>query len=346
MSPRTFAVALLLAISAYSAFPSPFYGQIASSFAGGSWAAAVAFAVHGAFAMLAMTWVQRLNLARVSGWHLICVALLVDGLGGLALAVGAFADNIALLLLGRAITGLALGLATPMLSVAITPDDADTRWVTMATLGGVGLGALISAGLAAAGLQFAGITLAGGVGIIVLAVMSLSRSVPLAPSAPHHTSAGPIRASDRLLVIAAMLTFVANGVLGLFSSLVPASIASMIGGGSALAGIVAGITLVSAGAARATMRLTLPQTTGAIVIGGVAGALLLIAALSSRQPLLAVASGTVLGAACGLTYDLGLALAARNDPDAGRLDRLARAQRSGQLGLVLPALIYPFIKVA
>lgn len=344
MSARAASLAVLVMVSAFSAFPSPFYGDIASASPLGLWASAVLFSVHGMAVIVAMTLVRGGGAVAALGTRrLLVVALIVDVAGGLALAAGMAASSFSALAAGRIVTGLALGLATPLLTEALSRARRGTALATAGTLGGVGLGALAAAVLAWAGASVPAVFIAGSAALAVSIAAVMASPAPPAPaSAPVAAVAAGV---DLGAAVAVVVVFAANGVLGLFTSLIPALAAPMLGGGALLAGVVVASTMIGAGAARLAVRPSSPRAVAAAaMLATVLGAAVFSVALAARMDALAVAGALLLGAACGLGYDEGLRMAIGSRVDAlRRVASVARVQRAGQLGLVLPALIFPVL---
>ncbi|WP_084125202.1 hypothetical protein [Demequina sp. NBRC 110054] len=337
-------VLVLTLVSAFSAFPSPFYADIAAASAWGLWTSAVLFAAHGVAVIVAMTWLRRAGMARrVPSRSLVVVALLVDAVGGVLLALGMSAAGVGLLLAGRVVTGLALGLATPLLTETLARHARGTAWATAATLGGVGMGALAAAMLVATGVAVPAV-FAAGASVLALVALAVALSPTMVPAIVPTTAAPPsASARDRALAAAVVLVFVANGLLGLFTSLVPAVVVAAIGGGSLLAGAVVAATMIGAGAARLAMDASRPRVVASVAVGSLgAGCFLFTAGVAAHQGPAVILGSVILGASCGLGYDAGLRMAIGSKVDAlARVAALARAQRAGQLGLVVPALVFP-----
>lgn len=356
MSPRIAAVVALTVVSAFSAFPSPFYSGVAAASALGLWAAAVMFSIHGVAVIVAM------SALRAASWPvadrhraIVTAALVVDAVGGLVLAWGMATESMTLLLTGRAITGLALGLATPVLTAVLARHRTGTAWATAATLGGVGIGAVAAAALESTGVSVPGVFISGAV--VVAAVIAV---VPFLTTRPATGASVTWEAPDGIvtrpqtrvseltpaLASALVITFVATGILGLFTSLIPAVTAPALGGGAGLAGVIVAVAMIGAGGARL---VGLGGSTRGLVVTvtiAVAAVAVFAAGIAYGHAGTVVASATMIGAACGVGYDMGLRLAIGPQVDAlRRVAVLARVQRAGQVGLVVPALAFPLLPV-
>lgn len=358
MRTRAAVTAVLAIISAFSAFPSPFYADIAAASSWAMWASAALFSIHGVGVIAAMTVVRRsAGFARLACRDLVVAALVADALGGLLLALGMGMASVPLLLAGRLVTGVALGLVTPVLTETLARETRSTSWATAATLGGVGVGALMAALLATAGVAVP-LVFVAGTAVLAAAGLGAARIPGIAWSAATTTVSGPEALAapgavaapsasagpDVAATAAVLIVFAANGVLGLFTSLVPAAVAPLLGGGSLLAGLVVATTMIGAGLSR--LVAAPPQARATAITAAVAlslGAAVFAAGVAGGRPPAAVVLGSALiGAACGIGHDAGLRMAIGPKVDALRKVRgLARVQRAGQLGLVIPALVFP-----
>lgn len=334
--------ALLLLVSAFSAFPSPFYASVLAASAWGVWAPASLFSAHGIAVIGAMTLLRRAPRLGSRPRVTLTLALGLDAVGGVLLAAGFGSSQLALLLIARVVTGMALGLATPVLTEILARDDAGTAVATAATLGGVGLGALVAGGLSAVGLTTDLVFLVGA-GVLV-ASTALVRRLPSLGRGPAGTvlvaaATGP----DLAVAVAALLVFAANGLLGLFTSLIPIALVDRVGGGALMAGAIVATVMVGAGLAR--LILSEPAGTRSMVVLLCAltlGAVVTVAGAHHSCTPAVLAGGAFLGAGAGIGYDSGMRMAIGSKVDAlSRLGALARVQRAGQLGLVIPALAVP-----
>ncbi len=333
--------ALLLLVSAFSAFPSPFYGSLLAVSSWGIWAPAVLFSVHGAAVIVAMSLLHRMRSLSVHPRVLVAAALIIDAAGGIVLAIGFQTGNIVLLLAARAVTGIALGLSTPLLSERLTRGTRGTAAATAGTLGGVGVGALCAAALSTLGIPTSLVFLSGTAGLLlgVAVALRLPGRGPGVATAPGAT--GWTRSDGT----AAALVFISNGVLGLFTSLIPLSIIARIGGGSLMAGAVVATAMLGAGGARLASKTTRPWASAVTATLALAfGSVMLATGIAVSSPIATLIGGALLGAAAGIGYDSGIRLAIGSKGDAlSRVASLAKAQRAGQFGLVLPALAVPLL---
>lgn len=373
MTGTTRLAVALAAAGAYSAFPSAWYHLVQEQ-TGSRWTTAVLFAAHGIAQVAAMTVVARPGTAaRASGagtGRVVGALLLLDTAGAALLVAAPAPGGFALLLAGRVVTGLALGALTPLATAGIARHPRGTAVATAAVLGAVGAGALLAGGLAAAGWTRPAVL---GVGLVLLPaaavlvrrveVAGVAAGVPVAVSSAVHVEAEsapgvPVPASALVVppapaavvgpapsaaparaALPALLAFACTGVLGLFSSTLPGVVAGLAGGAATVAGATTGLVMLSAGGARLLLGGLPAGRVRALALAAAAvGAAGEVAALHAGHLAGALASAALLGAAAGVGFDAALRAAAPRGVPA-----LARTQRGGQLGLVLPVLAYPVV---
>ncbi|THG29341.1 MFS transporter [Naasia lichenicola] len=352
MTMRTAMVVALAAASAFSSFPSAFYQQLPPDFGSAALTTALLFAAHGIAAALAMgvlarrqgaRWISRFGTAPI-----IVVALLVDALGGAVLALAGDGSELAELLVGRLVTGAALGIVTVCATSVIVTAPRGSSVTTACILGGVGAGAVLSGGIAAFDLARSAVFVVGILLLLLAAglVHSASgRTSDLSPARQETDSPGGTPAVPPIftaaVAVAVTLAFVSNGVLGLFTSIVPGFVAAESGGAPLIAGLTAGTALLAAGAARV---LLAPVESGVVRIIGFVALALGAAAFAYGMVASAIPSalvgGALLGGAAGIAYSTAIDLAARTAGPV-RIRMLAQVQRGGQLGLVIPVLLFP-----
>lgn len=378
MTPASRLVLALGAASAYSAFPAAFYHHVQDA-TGSSWSTPILFAAHGLAQVAAMTVVGQFRPRGARAGRVVAALLLADAAGALLLVAAPAPGGFALLLAGRVVTGAALGALAPVATAGIVAHPRGAALATVAILGAVGAGSLAAGALAAVGWSRAAVLAIGPVLLPVAAWLvrgvgtqrdDASTTVPVsgepavavgalpgsgprqasmastprepgtsspatAPSAPAH----PVAARPVPVLACAALAFAANGVLGLFCSTLPGVVAGLAHGASAVAGVTTGLVMLSAGGARLllggmpTRRVLLVAALAAVL--GVPG---LAAGLASGALGVVLTCAALLGAAAGTAFDSAL----RCVGPAG-VAGLARVQRGGQLGLVLPVLAYPVV---
>lgn len=155
-----------------------------------------------------------------------------------------------------------------------------------------------------------------------------------------------------------VLAFVANGVLALFTSTLPGVVAAHGSDSTLLAGATAGLVMLAAGGVRLGLgRLSARAVNLTGGLGAGIGICLFATGLSAPHGSVAalLGGGLLLGGAAGLGYEAALRTVGPADVHAGaarrggteltaaRLARTAAVQRGGQLGLVVPVLLYPLV---
>lgn len=330
MNGRTSAIAALVGVSAFSALPSAFYQDIADA-TGTPWSTALLFSAHGAAAIVGMV----LIAPRVSRPARILVGMLaLDVAGGVLMAFAA-PGSLGLLLTARVVCGLALGAATSIATALLVRASGGAVVVTAGIFGGVGAGA-IAAGLLAAAGAGAALTLALGAGALAV-VAVICGLVPAAVDTSSPASLTLAAGGSAMSPVAPLGAFGANGVLALFTSLVPAQVARLVGGAGLVAGLTAGVAMLAAGLSRLALHRVRGVAAVALAAGAaVAGAAMFLVGLvlgDAFGAASAIAGGAILGAAAGLVYDGALRGAGQHRRAIGVV------QGAGQAGLVVPPLI-------
>ncbi|HEY0187322.1 MAG TPA: hypothetical protein VGC67_07525 [Cellulomonas sp.] len=335
-------VALAVA-SAYSAFPSAFYHLVQEQ-TGSRWTTAVLFTVHGVAQVAAMTVLTRGRLAaRVTALgtgRAVAVLLVVDALGAAVLVAAPAPGGAAVLLAGRVLTGLALGGLTPLVTAGLAGHPRGTELATVAILGAVGVGSLLAGLLAGAGWSRAGVLAVGLVALPAAAWLVRGVRGAVVPAPADRLPLPDLRpAPSRRLASWVLLAFACNGVLGLFCSTLPGVVAALAQGASLVAGATTGLVMISAGVARLVLGRLPARPVRMLAVAAAAGGTVVEAlALSADHLAGALVGAALLGAAAGIGFDTALRLAGPHGVPA-----LARVQRGGQLGLVLPVLAYPVV---
>ena len=333
----------LFAVSAFSSFPSPFYRELAPVLGSIELTTAVLFAAHGIAAILAMTTLTLApvtkRIERASTGAVLSVLVLMDAAAGLLFVVASGPGEFAFLFAARLLTGAVLGCVTVVATSKLAQVAGGTGVATAGILGGVGLGALAAASLAAVGASRPWVFAAGVIVLGALAAVSWFTREPNAVRIPAR--AENIHATP-LVIACAGLAFLANGVLGLFTSVLPGIVAGSATDGALAAGLTVAATLLAAGAARLLVPANRQGTARVLGVGALAtGTLLFAVGLSTSSIPLALVGGVLLGAAAGLGYEAAISTATSKSLPAARVAVLARVQRGGQLGLVIPVLLYP-----
>ncbi|GAA0990163.1 hypothetical protein GCM10009555_075480 [Acrocarpospora macrocephala] len=332
--------AALAVAAAFSAFPSPFYRDYAALLGGGAWPTALLFSVHGATVagVMGLVGTGRLAglIARAAPRRVLAAAMVVDAAAGLLYLVS---PDLAVLVTARIGTGVALGVVAPVATSALTAHPRGASIATACLLGGVGAGACC-AGLAA---SLGNRNAAFGAGIALLVTTALMVGRNRAPLSRPSEGGRQARDPGTTPLAACVVAFAANGVLGLFTSVLPGEVAAAAGrdGDPLITGAVVALVLLSAAACRLPARPVGALPTGALLVVGAGG---LAAGWAAGVLWLALLGGALLGAAAGLGYAAAVRAASTGRNGAARLTALARVQFGGQLGLVLPVLIYASVR--
>ncbi|GAB6898901.1 hypothetical protein [Kineosporia succinea] len=312
--------------SAFSALPGAFYHRVAET-TGSTWSTVWLFTGHGLAGTLALT-VLLARSGRPLAPRALPVLLVADAAAGLLLVLAPAPGGFGLLLAGRLLTGALLGLITTLATGLLLAAPGGSRVAVAMIFGGVGVGSLGAGLLSGAGWSRAAVLGLGVAGLICAATVVL-----LDPGRPEHLEREAPVSGGETSNRAVALAFVSNGVLALFTSTLPGVVADHGSGSALLAGSTAGIVMLAAGGAR--LGLTrLPATAGLGV--AVIGVFLFGAGLAHGGVPLLLAGGLLLGAAAGIGYDAALNL-------SSGVIGLHAVQRGGQLGLVLPVLVYPLV---
>jgi MFS family permease len=245
-------------------------------------------------------------------------------------AVFLAADSVALLLVGRVLSGLSAGIFTGTATAAVI-EAAPLHWrtraaavATVANIGGLGTGPLLAGLLveyAPEPLHLAFIV------HIVLAVLA-GVAVLLVPETSARTgSIGVQRLSvpsevRSVFVIAAIAAFAGFAVTGLFMAVAPAFLANVVGvDNHAVAGVVACSIFAASAVAQVAAGGLAPQR--AVAIGCailVLGMVILAVALHFSSLAGLIAAAIVSGIGQGISFSRGLAAVAERTPPDRRAE--------------------------
>ncbi len=306
----------------------------------------VIFAVY-AVAVLATLLVAGRSSDQAGRRPVLAVAL---GLSALSTVAFIFAPDVAVLIVGRVLSGVSAGLMTGTATATLmelVPASASRRASLVATAGdflGLGLGPLI-AGLFA---QYAPhpTTLVFEVYLAVLAVAGLSLLLVPETVSPRRRPAVrfaglgiPERGRDEFLA-AAVAGFAAFALIGLFASVVPGFLAGVLDQGShAVQGAVV-FLLLAVGAAtqvvvsRLRSRLVVLAGLGLFLVG----LALILTALADSAMALFLAGTVVSGAAVGAIFLGSLATANRLAPPGQRGQVISAFFVACYVGLIIPVI--------
>ena len=228
-----------------------------------------------------------------------------------------FADSVALLLVGRVLSGLSAGVFAGTATAAVI-EAAPPRWrsraasvATVANIGALGIGPLLSGVL----VEYAPDPLKLSFVVhIVLTVLAAAAVAYVPETSPRTGSIGVQRVSvpaevRAMFVIAALAAFAGFSVTGLFTAVAPSFLADVIGiDNHAIAGvIVASIFFASAVGQLASANVS-PHR--AVALGCailVVGMLILAMALHFSSLIGVIAAAVVSGVGQGISFGRGLA---------------------------------------
>jgi MFS family permease len=294
--------------------PTPLYGLYQAEFGFSELMITVIFATYAAGVIAALLLFGRLSdqIGR-RGTLLPGVALSAASAVCFLLAQG-----LAPLLVGRVLSGLSAGIftgtATATLLDLAKPEDRGraTLVATVANMGGLGLGPLLSGALAEWGgdplrLPFwadLGLLLPAAIGVWALPETVKRAARPrLKPQGLHVPPA--MRAT---FIRASLAAFAGFAVLGSFTGVAPAFLAQVLGvEGPAVIGLIVFAVFAFSAAGQIAVDRTTPERairTGCAAL--IAGMALLAAGLAASSLALLVAGGLVAGFGQGLSFRAGL----------------------------------------
>jgi MFS family permease len=240
------------------------------------------------------------------------------------------ADSVSLLLVGRVLSGLSAGIFTGTATAAII-EAAPPSWrtrapavATIANIGGLGSGPVLAGILAQYAPSPLTLTFVVHIGLVVLAAIA----VLLAPETSSRTGRlGLQRLSvppevRPVFVVAALAAFAGFTVTGLFTSVAPSMLTTIIGiGNHALAGVIAGSIFGASAIAQIFGTRMAPQR--AVAIGCAiltAGMGILVVALHYSSLTGLIAAAVVSGIGQGISFSRGLAAVAELTPAERRAE--------------------------
>ncbi|MCV6981169.1 MFS transporter [Mycolicibacterium pulveris] len=242
----------------------------------------------------------------------------------LSAAVFLTADSVAVLSVGRVLSGLSAGLFTGTATAAVI-EAAPPRWrtraaavATIANIGGLGAGPLV-AGLL---VQYAPQPLRLSFAVHIVLALLAGAAVLIAPETSERTGrVGVQRLSvpaevRAVFVIAAIAGFAGFAVTGLFMAVAPSFVADVAGiDNSAVAGLVASSIFIASAVTQVAVGAMEPQR--AVAIGCailIAGMVILAVALAISSFLGLIGAGLVSGVGHGIAFSRGLAAIAERTP--------------------------------
>ncbi len=241
-----------------------------------------------------------------------------------------FADSVAVLLVGRVLSGLSAGLFAGTATAAVI-EAAPPRWrtraasvATIANIGALGIGPLLSGVL----VEYAPAPLQLSFAVHIVLALLAAAAVAYAPETSPRT--GSIRVQRvsvpaevrPMFVIAALAAFAGFSVTGLFTAVAPSFLADVMGiDNHAVAGlIVASIFFASAVGQLASTNVS-PHR--AVALGCailVVGMLILAVALHFSSLVGVIAAAVVSGVGQGISFSRGLAAVMAGAPPDRRAE--------------------------
>lgn len=240
------------------------------------------------------------------------------------------ADSVPLLLVGRVLSGLSAGIFTGTATAAVI-EAAPPSWrtrapavATIANIGGLGSGPVLAGILAQHAPSPLTLTFFVHIGMVLLAAIA----VLLVPETSSRTGKlGLQRLSvppevRPVFVIAALAAFAGFTVTGLFTSVAPSMLTTIIGiGDHALAGVIAGSIFGASAVAQIFGTRIEPRR--AVAIGCAiltAGMGILVVALHYSSLAGLIAAAVVSGIGQGISFSRGLAAVAELTPAQRRAE--------------------------
>ncbi|WP_448455722.1 MFS transporter [Mycolicibacterium elephantis] len=242
----------------------------------------------------------------------------------LSAAVFLTADSVAVLSIGRVLSGLSAGLFTGTATAAVI-EAAPPNWrtraaavATIANIGGLGAGPVV-AGLL---VQYAPEPLRLSFALHIVLALLAGAAVLIAPETSERSGRIGIQRLSvpaevrTVFVIAAIAGFAGFAVTGLFMAVAPSFVADVAGiDNSAVAGLVASSIFIASAVTQVAVGGMEPQR--AVAVGCailIAGMVILAVALGMSSFLGLIGAGLVSGVGHGIAFSRGLAAIAENTP--------------------------------
>ncbi|MBB3605724.1 MFS family permease [Mycolicibacterium sp. BK556] len=240
------------------------------------------------------------------------------------------ADSIPLLLVGRVLSGLSAGMFTGTATAAVI-EAAPPSWrtrapavATIANIGGLGSGPILAGILAQYAPSPLTLTFVVHIALVVLAAIAVllvqETSSRTGKIGLQRLSVPPEVRS--VFIVAALAAFAGFTVTGLFTSVAPSMLTTLIGiGDHALAGVIAGSIFGASAIAQIFGTRIAPQR--AVAIGCAiltAGMGILVVALHYSSLIGLIAAAVVSGIGQGISFSRGLAAVAELTPPERRAE--------------------------
>jgi MFS family permease len=327
--------------------PTPLYGLYQQRLGFSAGVLTVIFATYAAGVLVALLLFGALS-DRIGRRPVLAAGL---GLAVVSTAVFLSAGDLALLLLGRLLSGLAAGLVTSAATATLTElePQQDTRRAsrvsTAASIFGLGLGPVLAGVLAQYGPLPVHLPFAVYLGLLIsafVAVWVMPETVTAPAAAPRWQPQrlGVAQQVRSAFVAAAAAGFAGFAILGLFTSLAPTFVRRELGiSNLAVAGLVVFVVFGASGVAQLLLQGLRDRL--AIGVGLLAlplGLLLIVLALNQRSLALFVSGAVVAGLGQGLVFMGGLATINRLAPADQRAETISSYFVVSYLALAAPVI--------
>jgi MFS family permease len=263
-------------------------------------------------------------------------------------AVFLVADSVPLLLLGRVLSGLSVGIVTGTATAAIM-ESAPPQWrnraaavATVANLGALGLGPVLAGVLiqyAPAPLHTSFIVHVALVGLAVIAVVTTPETTARQGKLGIQRLSVPPQ-TRTVFAVAATAAFAAFAVNAMFASVAPTFVSTLMGvHNHAVAGAVAGLMVLTAAAVQPVAVRVAPSR--AIAVGSavlVVAMVMLVAALVFSSLWGLVVAAVVAGTGQGLSFGRGLAAVSERTPADRRAEVSSTYFLVAYIALSLPVI--------
>ena len=323
------ATALALAVAMLgTTLPTPLYPLYRDQFGFSEFVVTIIFAVYAAGVIAGLVLFGRLS-DQIGRRRLLLPGLALSALSAVVFLV---ADDLALLLVGRVLSGFSAGIFTGTATATLV-DLADperrgraTLVATIANMGGLGLGPLLAGVLA----QWAGSPLRlpfwvdlALVALVAVGVWAMPEPVAKPRRARLRLDVPGVPGDMRPLFIrAALAAFAGFAVLGLFTSVAPALLGEELGVTShAAVGVVVAAVFGASMLGQVTLdlvpeRLAMPGGCASLI----AGMAVLVLGIALPSLALLVIAGIVAGFGHGLSFRSGLAALNARSPATRRAE--------------------------
>jgi MFS family permease len=303
-----------LIVMAGTTLPTPLYALYRARFGFSELMVTVIFATYAAGVIVALLLFGRLS-DDIGRRRALLPGLVLSGLSAVAFLL---AHGLALLLVGRLLSGLSAGIFTGTATAALidlAPSGAQGRATlvaTMVNMGGLGLGPLLAGLLVQWGPWPLRLTFWVDLALVAVALAGVL-AVPESPMRDRRLRIRPqalgVPPQVRgVFVEAALAGFAGFAVLGMFTAVSPAFLAGLLHQHSH---VLLGVVVFAVFAASTIGQLALARVPGAAALplgsaGLVIGALVVAASLLASSLGLLVAGGIVAGLGQGLSFRAGL----------------------------------------